>query len=169
MLRPLAIIIALIVSSIITTAHAADPATAPAAENISGLPSLAHSSISIPWEDLRGLLEKNNPAIERPPIDFAFSPANYDAVVADKTVTITATVEVTLLVDGWTLAPMGAANSGVTATVDGQPAALVVRGEGLFVLLKGKGPKKVSLTLSRDVTADAGGARSDLPLLPARW
>jgi hypothetical protein len=147
-------------------AAAADPGAAPATQP--ALPSLSHSSISIPWEDLRGLLEKNNPAAERPPIDFAFSPATYTATVSDKGVAVSANVEVSLLVDGWTLVPLGPANSGVTsAAVDGQPASLVVRGEQHFVLLQGKGQKKITLNLSRDISTEAGHRAFDLPLIPS--
>jgi len=132
------------------------------------LPALVHSNVLIPWEDLRGLLEKNGPAVERPPVDFAFSPATYDAIVKDKTVAVSAAVEVTLLVDGWTLAPLGPSASGiVNATVDGQPAPLVIRGDAIFALLKGKGQKKILLTIARDTTVDGASVRFDLPLIPS--
>jgi hypothetical protein len=146
--------------------RSAEPAAPPAKDP--ALPALAHSSVSIPWDDLRGLLKKNNAAAQRPPVDFAFSPATYNAVVGDKTAAVTASVDVTLLVDDWTLVPLGPANTGVTsASVDGVSAALVVRDDKLFALVKGKGDKKLSLAISRDIVADAGHRQFDLPLLPS--
>lgn len=130
------------------------------------LPALSHSTVSLPLEDLRVLLGKG--PSNRPPIDFAFAPASYQAAVTGKGVAITAAVDVTLLVDSWALVPIGPSNSGVTsATVDGHAVPLVLRGDQLFLLIEGKGEKKLSLTISRDLVTDAGTVRFDLPLLPS--
>lgn len=166
MLRASFIVIALALFLPVTNARSADQDKPAGPRGDDGALPLSHSSVSMPFNDLRALLDKS--VLDRPPVDFAYSPALYQAVVTDKGVAVSAAVEVTLLVDSWALVPIGPSDSGVTsATVDGQPVPLVLRGDQLFLLLKGKGQKKVALSIARDLITDEGTDRFDLPLLPS--
>ena len=133
-----------------------------------GLPTLSNASVSVPWSELRPLLERGKSAPEQPPVDYVFAPVAYTATVGAKTVKVTVTCEVTLLADKWILLPLGSTAAGVIeAKADGQPCPLVMRDGQLFALLKGQGVKKLALQMERDLAADGATTGFDLPLLPA--
>jgi len=169
-----------LVSLAVSSAWAADAApqtpvegaaTAPAASAPAPvpLPPLANTTVSIPWPELKDLLLRAQPAgPEHPPVTYVFAPAAYTVTVEERRAAVRVACEVTTLVDGWVLVPLGPASAGVTeATVGGQPCPLVVQDQQLLALLSGKGKRQMELTLERPVTLNAEGGSMNLPLVPA--
>src|SRR5687767_464648 len=149
---------------LIPTLAAHAQSTRPAGE----LP-LANTTINIPVNDLRALLDRNKLADGQPPVDYVFAPATYTLTPAANAATITADVEVTLLREGWVMVPLGPAAGVLSVKAAGAAAPLSTRDDHLYVLLNNKGAGKASLqvTLERPIQTEAATRRVDVPLLPS--
>ncbi|HEX8913575.1 MAG TPA: hypothetical protein VF796_14545, partial [Humisphaera sp.] len=100
------------------------------------IPALGNASVSVPWPELSALLDRAREAPAKPPVDYVFAAATYTGTVTGDSARVAADLDVTLLRDGFVLVPLGPADGGVeSATVDGQPAALVPQGGQLNALL----------------------------------
>jgi hypothetical protein len=160
-------------------APAAPAAGTGAAAPSDSLPLLRNTSVSIPWQELRDLLDAaRKPEAERPPVSYVYSPAVYAATVGAPaagtaaggaaTVTVVARCEVDVLADKWALVPLGTASNGLRlVTVDGKPCPVVVKDGSLSALLTGKGTRKLEITLEEKVVTDKGVDRFELPLIPS--
>jgi len=150
-------------------ANAQQPEKEPADKKTDPLPTLKGTSVSIPWQELRQLLQRDKAAARvKPPVEFVFSPAQYAATVKGDKVSIDASVQVQTLTENWTLVPLGSASSGVlSVTVDGKPASIISRGNTLSVLLKGAGEKKITMKLEAKVSVMRGEYAFSLPLIPS--
>src|ERR1035437_9987431 len=79
-----------------------------AAENAppaAGGPALNSATVSLPLNELRGLLEKNDS--DKAPVEYVLSQTKVGAKVEGKTASTITTMEVTLLADRWVLVPLG--------------------------------------------------------------
>ncbi len=139
-----------------------NPAAAPKARQ--SLPELQQTNVSIPWNQLRTLLEAGTPD-ERPPVEFVFSAAVYKIVVKDDRANITATTSVRTLKKGWTLVPLGPAQMKVSSvTTGGKTCPLVVDKNTLNALLEGPSQHDLKITAEESV---GSGNRLTVPLLPS--
>jgi len=130
-------------------------------------PSLKSATVSLPMEDLKGLLEKTEP--DKAPVDYVFSETEVSAQVTGKSAMVALATRVTLLADRWVLVPLGAGDGVMAVTVDDKPASLVQRGGTMFVLLDGKTVKKalISAVAERKVVADGPLTKLEVALPPA--
>ena len=136
------------------------------------LPALTNTSVSIPWPELRRLLDAARPARDAPPVAHVFSAAEYTATVsgAGDHVTITARCDVNVLADKWALVPLGPAAAALRkVTVDGKPCPVVMRDKALHALLTGKpaGARKLQIEIEAKVTVSKGVSSFQLPLVPS--
>lgn len=133
----------------------------------SDLPALNNTAVSIPWNDLRGLLDKARG--DKPPVDYVLSAASYAVTVGDKAAVVTCDLEVTLLSDRWALVPLGASTGITRVLLNDKSAATVVQNATLMVLIEGKGDGKsrLQVALERPIEMEAGRARIELPLPPS--
>lgn len=128
---------------------------------------LANTTVSIPVNDLRALLERD--AGGQPPVDYVFAPATYQVTPSGNVATATAEVEVTVLREGWVMVPLGPAAGVLSVKAEGNPAPLFTRGEQLFALLnnKGAGKAKLQVTVERPIHTEGATRRVDVPLIPS--
>ncbi len=161
---------------VLSAARCVSPAAAPRASEpaearspVKKLPSLANTSVSIPWRELRGLLEAaRGPGEPQPPVSYVFSPASYAATVTGDSARIVGRCEVDVLTDTWALVPLGPA-AGVLrkATIDGKACPVVMRDKALHALLAGKGARKLEIELEAPVSRAEGTSSFQAPLVPS--
>ena len=147
------------------------PAPKPAAAEspVRQLPSLANANVSLPWRELRGLLEAARGAAKpQPPVSHVFSPASYTATVAGDTARIIGRCSVDVLAERWVLVPLGPAPQGLRkVTLDGKACPVVMRGEALHALLSGKGARAIQIEIDAPVSVAKGTSSFRVPLVPS--
>ena len=140
------------------------PPRPPGRADEAGLPALTGANVTIPWAELKALVEAGRPARAAVPVDYLFSPATLTATVSDDRAAVECDFEVEVLRDDRALVPLGDGRHVQKVLVDGQPGALALRQGRLWVLL-GKGKGKVRLVMGLAVSSD-GPARSVAVALP---
>ncbi len=154
--RPLAATTFALLAVLAPAGLAAD-ANAPAARP---LPALAGTSVSIPWRELRALLDAARPRPAAPPVAFVFGPAEHEVTVADGAATVVTTVAVDVLADGWVTVPIGPADGALReAATDGEPCPVVARDGGQAVLLSGRGRRALRVVRRPAVSPGRDGLR----------
>jgi hypothetical protein len=138
-------------------------------------PSIREESIYIPYSKLREVFEKEGrgvfipygkflelwqqgldktakPAEAKPPIDSLITEVDGKATVSKDVVTVTATLKIEVLKEGWNEVAIRLGDVAITkATLDGDPARLIFEagsGHKLLVEKKGKEPKSYTLALT---------------------
>lgn len=160
-LRCAMIVCALSLSTVSLAQQRGGPTTAPA-----GIPSLTNTSVSIPWNELRTLLDR--PGDAKPPVQYVLANASAVATIVDRTATIIVRCDVATLDDGWAIVPLVPTTAGlIKATLDNQPASLVIRDNQIQLITSGKGNKTLELTIERPVQTEAGQSRVEISLPPA--
>jgi hypothetical protein len=125
--------------------------------NAAGLPELPQTSVQIPWNQMRALLEQAGERRKAPPVEYVFSPASYAIKTSGERAAVSLSCDVTTLSDGYTLVPLGPAEQGVTsAKVGGEECPLVVRENVLYALLAEKGKHKLAVELEVPVREKHG-------------
>ena len=174
--------VAMVLAMAASCAWAADgPAAAPAARGAAAAvtdtapPPVREESIYIPYAKLREVFEKEGrgvflpydkfmdlwkaardktatPAEAKPPVDSLITEVEAKAAVSKDVVTVTATLKIEILKEGWNEVPLRLSDVALTkATLDGEPARILfdaaAGGHKLLVEKKGKDPKSYSLVL----------------------
>lgn len=156
-----------------TSPAEAAPAT-PAASQAepAGVPVLRGASVTLPWTEVRGLLEKVHEASRReeersreaePPSDALYLGASYSASVGRSSTAFEARLRIDLLTDGWHRIPLlGAGPSIVSATLDGEPARLVLEEERYHLVARGRGRRTLVMRFVLPRGTEAGDSNLDL-------
>ncbi len=138
--------------------------------------NLPASSLSIPWSDFQGILEKLStkeaePDPEIPPIDALISSAEYFVDVKEHIASVRVKAEVIVLKDeGWS--DVDIIHAGIhldKVTLDGKPAALrPVDGKVLKLILRGAGIHQLLMEYEAPLE-DAGGPKElTFPLIKSQ-
>ena len=138
-------------------------------------PDMPGSSVWIPWNDFRPILEKLQagtpaPPEPAPPFEAVVSRADHLAIVGGQGVSVTATADVLVLVkDAWTLVPVMRAGAPLSeAKLDGKTTALVDKDGWLHLLVRGQGSHTLTLGLQLDLTKNSGPDQFVLPTVKAQ-
>ena len=158
---------------LLTAAWRVSPAATPEPKAPAGtsrpIPTLANTSVSIPWQELQKLLDAaRGPGEDRPPVGYAFSAAEYTATASGRSVKVVGRCDVEVLSEHWALVPLGPAAGGLRkVTADGKVCPVVMEGNGLYALLSGKGGRKLQIDLELPLTAKEGVESFQTPLIPS--
>jgi hypothetical protein len=160
------IVSALVVSGCFSAVSADEPTKDTSPKAPAPLPSLANTHVSIPWSELRELLDQRGGGRQsKPPVPLVFSPVTAEAIVDEGRATTTFSGTVESLGDGWTLVPLGPEDAGVvSAEADGQPAPLVMHDKQVCTLLAEQRKTKLSWVVESKVAEAATGNSLSLPL-----
>lgn len=132
-------------------------------------PELPASSMNIPWDDFRKILEKWQGIVPTPPPppprDAVVTHADYVAEVKGEGVTIRATIGVSMLkTDGWALVPVIlSAVPVLDARLDGKPVSLTDDGGRRSVILRDAGDHVLTLVMEASVEDTGGPRRFGMP------
>jgi len=140
------------------------------------LPHLAGAQVTIPWSEVKALMERTRAleraaaAIERPappPRTHILGSARYRGVVGETSTRLAATLDVELLVDGWHTIPIiGAAPTIVSATIAGKPARLLRDEVGYQLIIAGRGQRTIELVFELPLGTEVGDSWLGLRLAP---
>ena len=133
------------------------------------LPQLTGAQVSIPWQELKDLIEKSRPSEgEKPPVAFVFTNAEAHVVVSGNRATAEFAATLQTFDDGWTLVPLGPEDAGVvSADADGEPAPLVVHEKNICMLLSGRANARLRWTVETTLSQSTQGEQFRVPLPPA--
>lgn len=140
------------------------------------IPDLSDTKVTIPWTELRKLIElgiKADTAAVKPPVEYTLSNASYRAVVRGKTMTVTATCNLDVLKAKWnevTLFNGAYPSMGYalrSATLDGKRAGVYTSGGYYKIAVKGPGTHTLKLVYSVKVEPGLPKSRATVPVLMA--
>ncbi|MCE5276530.1 MAG: hypothetical protein ABFD92_17050 [Planctomycetaceae bacterium] len=147
---------------------AAEPARPAVAEAKAAVPSMPGATVTVPWDQLKTVMERGGAAAPAgPPVPYFFTRVSYKGSVAGDVATIVGTCDVTLLQDSWTAVVLGKAGGLSKVTADGKGCALQTVNGQVIALLRGKGDHTIDVHILRQVWTSEGLSGLWFPLVPA--
>ncbi len=135
------------------------------------LPTLEETKVTIPWSELKELIENYYKAIAppvKPPRGWVISKVSYSGRAGERTSAIEVDFDIQIFGDEWQKVPLIHSNLSLSAaTLDGKPASLFVEGGRYNLLLKGAGLHRLSATFVTEGGVKEGPNRISFPLAEA--
>lgn len=135
------------------------------------LPTFDETKVTIPWSELKELIENYYKAIAppvKPPRGWVISKASYHGVAGKTASTIKVDFDIQTFGDDWQKVPLTYSKLPLSnATLDGKPASLFVEGGRYHLLLRGTGSHRLSATFVTQGGVKEGPNRVTFPLAEA--
>ncbi|MDP8257773.1 MAG: hypothetical protein P9M14_18665 [Candidatus Alcyoniella australis] len=137
----------------------------------SGVPTLPHSQVTVPWEEFAKIIEllRTKPPVEQPdpPQPWGLGVARVRGALVGEVLEARIDLELSVFSDEWVSVPVLPANAPlIQARLDGRPAPLARQSDGLALVLYGRGTHQLSLLMRAAAPQRPGPNNALLPLVP---